>query len=474
MFTMPTQPSADDVRAWLAQGQGETVARATTASSPRKLAEALIALANAHGGVLLIDMAARATASSRPRESTPIRDRVLAAALMADPPLILPIPTLHTIDGRSICVVSVPAGLPHVYSLKGQFFTRTGARTRPLTAPELARLLLERGQAGFEAQPVPGATLQDLDLDAVARYVQQLEGFTPNNLTAALLVRGCLAGHDGSPAIREETHVPTNAGILLFGRKPERYVHSAEIIAVRYAGPDMGDEFVREDIRGPLSEQIRRAEAFVAANMRRGMRIAGLAREERTDYPFPVVREAIVNAVAHRDYAIRGEGIRILMFSDHMAVYSPGRLPGHVTLDNLVDERFSRNEAIVQVLSDMGFIERLGYGIDRMIRAMEQEGLPAPVFEETAAGFRVTLTGHGDQLVSAGSEVQPWGNMLLSSRQERALAYLGEHGRITNSEMRTLFPDVSDETIRRDLSDLVEKGLLLKIGEKRATYYILK
>ena len=112
------------------------------------------------------------------------------------------------------------------------------------------------------------------------------------------------------------------------------------------------------------------------------------------------MREAIVNAVAHRDYAIRGDDIRVLMFSDHMEVYSPGRLPGHVTLDNLVTERFSRNEAIVQALSDLGFVERLGYGIDRMVASMAEAGLPPPTFEETVAGFRVTLRGRGEELVS--------------------------------------------------------------------------
>ncbi len=467
MFTPHRQPTADEVRAWLAQGPGESVALASANASTRKLAETLAALANAHGGVLLIDVA-RPPAE---RASGDIRDRVLAAALLADPPLILPIPTLITVDERTLCVATVPAGLPHVYSIKGQFLTRLGARNRPLTADELRRLLHDRGQAGFEAQLVPDATLDDLDLEAVARYVQQLEGFASNNLTAALVTRGCLVRQEEGG---RERFTPTVAGILLFGRRPERFIHSAEIIAVRYAGPEMGDEFVREDIRGPLAEQIRRAEAFVTANMRRGMRITGWAREERAEYPLPVVREAIVNAVAHRDYAIRGEGIRLLMFSDHMEVYSPGRLPGHVTLENLVEERFSRNEAIVQVLSDMGYIERLGYGIDRMIRAMEQEGLPAPRFEETAAGFRVTLIGHGASLVSATPEAALWSNVAVTPRQSQALAYLAEHGRITNSEMRALFPDVSDETIRRDLADLVDKGLLLKVGEKRATYYILK
>ena len=193
-----------------------------------------------------------------------------------------------------------------------------------------------------------------------------------------------------------------------------------------------------------------------------------------TEYPLAVAREAVVNAVGHRDYSLRGDSIRLLMFSDRMEIYSPGRLPGHVTLDNLVNERFSRNEVIVQVLSDMGFIERLGYGIDRMIAAMQEAGLPAPRFEETAAGFRVTLFGHGNDLVSAAPALQRWGNVLLNPRQEQALAFLAQYGRITNRDYQQLCPDVSPETIRRDLSDLVDEGLVMKIGEKRATYYILK
>ena len=236
----------------------------------------------------------------------------------------------------------------------------------------------------------------------------------------------------------------------------------------------MGDSFLKEEVRGTLPELIRRAEAFVSSNMRRGVRLRGLERVEETEYPIDVVREAIVNAVAHRDYQIRGDEIRVFLFSDRVEFYSPGRLPGHVTVENLVHERYSRNEAIVQVLSDLGFIERLGYGVDRMIRLMAEAGLPAPKFEETAAGFRVTLKGQGAGLLPETYDARQWRHLGLNERQESALAYLVENERITNREYQDLCPDVSPETLRRDLADLVSKNLLLKIGEKRATYYILK
>jgi ATP-dependent DNA helicase RecG len=286
-----------------------------------------------------------------------------------------------------------------------------------------------------------------------------------SNAEEVLLQRGCLAPTDAGAR-------PTYAGLLLFGREPQRWVRSSEILVARYAGISMGDRFIKEEIRGALPEQIRQAEAFVADNVRRGVRLSGLERIEETQYPLDAVREAIVNAVAHRDYQIRGDEIRIFLFRDRIEIYSPGRLPGHVTLDNLARERFSRNEVVVQVLSDMGFIERLGYGVDRMMRLMADAGLPSPLFEETAGGFRVTL--RGKDLIESEDDPARWRHVGLSERQEQAVAYLAQHGRITNREYQELCPDVSAETIRRDLADLVRRGLLLKIGDKRATYYIFK
>ncbi len=467
LTSSPYRTTPEQVAHWIAEGSNASVVLLPEAASPRKVGETLVALANAHGGVLVLGINAggQPAGLSAPEMA---RDQAVAAALMAEPPLVLPLPEIVSLDGRALCALHVPPGLSQVYSIKGQYLTRAGKENRVMSTAELRTLLIARGEGHFESTVAPGSSRADLDESAVDRYLERLPGLTAPSPSAALLTRGCLR------ATPQGDHVPTYAGILLFGRNPQQYLPSAEIIAVRYAGATMSDEFVREDIRGPLGEQIRRAEAFLVANMRRGMRIRGFTRDEVTEYPLAVAREAVVNAVAHRDYGLRGDSIRLLMFSDRMEVYSPGRLPGHVTLDNILYERFSRNEVIVQVLSDLGFIERLGYGVDRMIAAMQEAGLPAPRFEETTAGFRVTLLGHGHDLVSSTPAAQRWGNELLNPRQEQAMSFIAQQGRITNSAFQSLCPDVSPETIRRDLADLVERGLLLKIGEKRATYYIMK
>ncbi len=454
-------PSLDDLQ------QSEVVAFAPGKTTLGKLAETLVAFANTGGGTLFIGLDPRSGKPTGLQDSEATADRALKAALSTDPPLIIPLPEIAEPEEHPVLVITVPPGLPHVYSYRGKYLVRDGIRNRPLDPRQLRRLMMERATTSFEALVPDGARLEDLDRAKAEEYLLSLGRISSEDPEAALLKRGCLIQKDRGL-------LPTYAGLLLFGQEPQRWVRSSVILVARYAGTTMGDVFVRDEIQGTLPEQIRRAEAFVLDNMRRGVRLLSLERFEETEYPVEAIREAIVNAIAHRDYRIRGDEIRVMMFGDRIEFYSPGRLPGHITVDNLVEERFSRNEIIVQILSDMGFIERLGYGIDRMIRLMTAAGLPAPRFEETAAGFQVTLSGHGASLISDRADALRWRQAGLNERQEQALAYLMEMGRITNRDYQQLCPDVSAETIRRDLADLVSKDLLLKIGEKRATYYIIK
>jgi|YNPBryantNP2012_1023418.scaffolds.fasta_scaffold00759_1 ATP-dependent DNA helicase RecG len=462
--------NADEIRALYHQGQSETLAFEVESVSLQRLAETLAAFANTNGGMILLGIDPNSGAIRGIRDAESATDKALAAGLRCEPPLILPRPESVTLDDKTLLVIQVAPGLPHAYGLRGKYLARAGKKNVALGPRQLRQLLRERGERSFESLPAPGATLDDLDATLVEKYAALFLSETSAKKDAVIDVlarRGCLLKENN-------TWRPTVSGYLLFGREPQRVFPSAEILLARYASTAMQDEFLREVIRGPLPEQIRRAEAWLVANMRKGARLDAFQREERTEYPLPAVREAIVNAVAHRDYAIRGDEIRVLMFSDRIEVYSPGRLPGHVTVENIIEERFSRNEVIAQVLADLGFIERLGYGIDRMIHQMREWGLPAPRFVETTNGFKVTLRGPGEKLVSEESAKLKWRALDLNERQRAALDFLVQHQRITNRDYHDMFPEVSEETIRRDLADLVEKDVLIKMGDKRGTYYILK
>jgi ATP-dependent DNA helicase RecG len=363
--------------------------------------------------------------------------------------------------------------MPHIYSLEGRYLAREGTANAPLPPHRLRRLILERGDAKFESEAVRGATRDDLDWAQVEAYAAGLSGMGGTPAEQVLLKRGCLVKRNASL-------VPTHAGILLFGKDPQQFLRGSDITAARFAGTEMGDVFTRQDISGTLPQQIRRAETFLVDSLRKGVRIGDtMARSEQLEYPLKAVRELVVNAVAHRDYSIHGDGIRLYLFSDRLEITSPGGLPGPVTVANIADERFSRNSAIVQVLSDLGFIERLGYGVDRVLALMREESLPEPKFQETAGGFRATLYNKPTQAQPDGDS-DPFGGVYqghrINRRQEYALDFLVNRGnaRITNKELQELCPDVHSETLRRDFADLVSRGLLIKMGEKRGSYYVLK
>ncbi|HEY1015093.1 MAG TPA: ATP-binding protein [Herpetosiphonaceae bacterium] len=453
----------------LAQGESATVAFFRERFRPDDLAETLVAFANGAGGTAIVGVSGRARPKVEGLEDlAAAEEAALEAALACTPPLVLPLPKPRASAEGAVLVIEVPPGLPSVYSLHGKYLRREGAANAPLPPHALRQLLQERGDVGWERMQPERSAIDDLDPAKITSYAARIGPAAEADAHAWLYRRGCLARPDGA-------YQPTNAGMLLFGRETEREYPQCEITLVRYTGAEMSDEFERVDIRTTLPDQVRRAELWLGEHMRRGSRMRGLEREDWIEYPPAAVREALVNAVAHRDYTVRGEGIRIAMFADRLEVYSPGRLPGHVTLDNIAEERFSRNETLVQVLADLGLIERLGYGIDRMQRQMAEAGLPPPEFRETAAGFLVTLRGKGLAMASGTSvDTSAWEQQGLNERQISALIFLTENRRITNRDLQEQSPEVSPETIRRDLADLVDRGLILKIGQKRATYYILR
>lgn len=449
-----------------------------------RLSATLVGMANNLGGTVLIGIAPRSGEVIGLRDVEASLDRVFQAALLADPALVLPIPRRIPVRNPGqpapgcVLLVTVPRGLPHVYSLDGRFLGREGTQTNPLSARQLRTLLVERGVVQFESRLIPDATLEDLDRHQIEAYRERVitAGLLPGDLgwEELLLRRGCLKRVDGALQV-------TYAALLLFGRYPQQWLPNATILAGRFPGLTLADVYIKQEISGTLPDQLRQAEAFVHSNLKSVVHVTGLTHQEAPEYPIDAVRELLVNAIAHRDYNLQGDNIHLFIFADRLEVQSPGNLPGPVTLHNLLDARFARNAVITQVLSDLGFVERLGYGLDRVIESLKHARLPAPQFEEIASSFRVSLQNNIPELHTLATtgyqsvvDLSLYQNLSLNLRQQAALAYLARYSRITNHQYQALCPEVHAETLRRDLVDLISQGILLKIGDKRATYYILK
>ncbi len=459
------QPATENVLATLALGMGPDLHWYPESVSLSDLAETLTAMANTRGGKVILGVAPRTGNLQGVKAVEKATDLVFQAALLAEPVLVLPMPVVQQVTGEQVVIVTVPEGLPNVYNLQGRYLTRDGRYNIPFAARKLRELLVARGILQFESRVPTDAGLEDLDEVQVEAYLKALNR-PGEDWRQVLLARGCLAKEG-------ETLRPTYAALLLFGKHPQRWLPNATILAARFPGISFSDEFLRQDVAGTLPQQLRQAEAFLQDHLRTVVRMVGLTHQDTPEYPYSAVRELLVNAVAHRDYNQQGDNIHLYLYSDRLEVHSPGTLPGPVNLKNLLEARFSRNAVIVQVLSDLGFVERLGYGLNRVVTVMRQNGLRAPHFEESGGTFRVTLYGQPFPAQSL-PDLSPYRDLDLNPRQRQALDFLAQNPRITNSDYQELCPDVHPETLRRDFVDLVKKGVLIKMGSKRATYYILK
>ncbi len=368
----------DEQALLLAEKAGQSLHWFPPDVSSSRLASVLVGMANASGGKVLIGVAPRSAQILGVKNPQEVIDRVFQAALLSEPALVLPIPVMESIQDLTIISVTIPAGLPHIYSLDGRYVIREGTQTNPIPPRRLRQLLIERGVIQIESLLPPMAYVDDLDMDQVGAYIQML-GLPPDESPEQLLLRrGCLRYegiHDERKSLR-----PTYAGILLFGRYPQRWLPSATILATHFQGATFSDQFIKQEMSGSLPDQLKLAEIFIRDNLKTVVRLSGMVRQERLEYPFDAVRELLVNAVAHRDYNLQGDSIHLNIFSDRIEVQSPGGLPGPVTLENLLEARFSRNAVIVQILSDLGYVEKLGYGLDRVVRAMHDYGLRPPRF----------------------------------------------------------------------------------------------
>lgn len=434
-----------------------------------QLAETLVAFANADGGTIYLGVAegGAPTGEVFPEDLEAV---VQQAEVKCRPPVRVEWEQVET--GGNFIFIGRVYRSPVLHVLDdGRILVRTGDLNRLLSSTQVEQMAASRSLGDYEAEPAIGMGRSDLDDEILREFVQVWEERQGRQLTRPLddfLTEMGWLLPDGQPTV---------AGILLFGKSPAAFLPRCGVTFVRFEGnqlrgPDGGASYGRRvEINAPLAHTIKRTWDIIKEEIHIGAVVRGLRREEQWVYPPTAIREALVNAVAHRDYRVRGRAIEVRMFSDHLEISSPGGLPGFITLDNIVDEHFSRNPRIVSGLFQWGYIEELGMGVDLMIDEMARAGHPVPKFNATDATFSVTF-----QSVQQRVPLPPGGTsgQTMNERQAKALAYVQQHARIRSRDYQELCPDVSPETLRLDLADLVERGLFLKIGEKRGTYYILK
>lgn len=331
--------------------------------SDRELAKDLVCFANTDGGQLVFGVAndRRIVGVDDPDWLCAKVDDV--AFQHCDPPITV-VQEVLDVSGKKIVIVNIPKGDQRPYQTKsGLFYIRTTSGCRRASKEELLRLFQATESLYYDETPMPRLTLADLDLDALDRYLEATGQAELKDNPERLLTNWGLLSKG----------YPTIAGVVLFGREPQRHLPFAQINAARFPGTDSSVEPAdRKDLTGRLLDVIDQAERFLDLHLRTPHEIRGFESEPKPELPKEALREAIVNALAHRDYTVHGP-VRLFVLDDRIEVHTPGKPP------NTVDEgamragvHVVRNPRIYARLSDAGLVTRAGTGVRRIVRLVRE------------------------------------------------------------------------------------------------------
>lgn len=352
------------------------------------LARSVAALANTGGGHVILGAENDGTASGV--GSVEQADRLMVKASQAcrerlRPPIACAF-VKAVVSGVPLLVIEIPAFTPErPYLVHGKLYLRDGARTVEGSGADMRRIA-QSIDYHFDEQPVRGASRDDLDLSAVEAFLRDAYGRPWDPEEAWIYLQRALGCVD-------EEDVPTVAGVLVFGRQPERWLPEARVSAVRFPGTEASGEFIdRQEIGGRLTDQFTGAVAFLSKHLLNPSRIEGWVRTEHGIHP-DVLREAVLNALAHRDYRMASQ-TRVFLFDDRVEISNPGDLLNRLTIESIkagIGQRRNPRVAALLAVTHSERRENLGLGIRLMVRLMRERGLPEPVFTVDAGHFRVVL-----------------------------------------------------------------------------------
>jgi predicted HTH transcriptional regulator len=345
---------------------------------------------------------------------------------------------------------------------------------------EIAQQTIEATSA-FESQPLNRICWVDLDHSVARDLIAAAENQNLDSLSSADLLSGAslrgLIWQDSSSG----EHYATAAGIVLLAKDPSAVFPQCRILADAYRGAEAdGDPRDHEDIRGPMPMAVDRAIVFIDRNTRHPMKVVGLNRVRLDEYPTEALREALVNAVAHRQYEDAGRKIMLEVFSDRVAISSPGLPPAPITLASLRKGKYrpcSRNPVLAQCLSYFHRIEERGSGFRRMRDQMLNHGLDEPLLGTDTGYFQVTFSGPGDDIdrikvPETRLVVTPAVEGQLSKRQKNMVSRLIGGEELTNRRCQKLYK-ISPQAVYEDFQKLVGLGIVHKVGSGRSTRYEL-
>ncbi|MCX7047271.1 MAG: putative DNA binding domain-containing protein [Candidatus Sumerlaeota bacterium] len=432
------------------------------ADDPAKIGRVVCAFANGLGGALVIGGVGGSVLDSE-QKSAHLREELqkrIAPAVAAAMRSV-------EIGKRHLILIDVPSGYDLPYTFDRQIFIRTEAETQAADGLEARQLLLRRAAFGprWERQIATGIGLDDLDTKLILRVAREAEGgrlfvFRSKNDVWDILCELDLA----------EGNLIRNSAYALFGKQPDKRFPQMRMRAVAYKGTEQEKLADSRMIGGNLYQILEKSFKFLEAHTPISSEIPrqGLRREQKAAYPMPAIREALLNAIIHRDYAPANGGASIATYADRIEIWNIGDLPEGMKINELKQIHASRprNPDIAHLFMLHGQIERIGSGTRRIVREFRAMGLPEPEWRQVSGGIMLILPQGRRKGITASAED-------LNTRQRKILNSMKTGQTIRLSDYIQRLPgDVKERQARNDLKNLADMGFMRQRGKARLTEYV--
>lgn len=452
----------------IAQGEGQRLEFKKSVAELDRIIQTLAAFANTNsdGGCVLIGIGDRGRVKEVIIGRETVRQIANKIAAHTDPVLYPEIEVIKESGNKGIIVITIDGSPNKPHLAFGRAYKRVGSTTTQMTRDEYERLLLVKheNKFQFDSQVCEGSTIEDIDEEKMKwflRIARAKRGVTLNDEISVeeFLIHLQLVSKAGL----------TNAAVMLFGKSPHRFFLQSEIKCI--ALPTM--EFIKpyttyQAHGGNLFEQADKTLAFILDNIKRPLWIKAGEMTARHPYEIPeeAVREAVVNAIIHRDYMSPSK-VQIRVFPNRVEIWNPGKLPPQLSVDDLRKPHPSLpyNPLLFRQFYRASYVEDVGGGTIDIIKSCTDANLPEPKFEQKMGSFILTI--YRSPLTDEYLD-----NKKLSERQKNSISHIEKHGKMGRKEYEELY-NVSGRTANRELNDLSKKGLIKKIGSGPGTYYVL-
>ena len=430
--------------------EGESLTIEFKQSFSTKIDEDLVAFSNTRGGCVLLGVADDGSVPGF-ELTNETRGGILSLARNCKPSIDVSIAKIE-----NVAVITVPEGHDKPYSCGKGYYRRLDGSTQKMGREEL-RLVFAQGEAElYEKKTTAGATLSSISGAKLSRFLKESKIDAGASGPEALLT---------SFSMLDEGRV-NNAGVMFFAKDPRALISQCQSSMIAFK--DTGGTLIydRIDVKDDLLEQFLQAMLFLRKHLNVSSTIRGIRRTDEYELPLEALREAVANAIVHRDYTVRGTDLSIRVFPDRVEIANPAKIPPGTRLSELEGVSIRRNELIADMFFRLHVVERAGTGMGKMRSLMRSMGLGAPRIR-LGLFYRIAFMrpGKRDTAKDTGKDTAK-DTGKLSAKQATIMRLIGEDPHITADAIAAKI-GINLRNTKKNISKLQERGLLKRVGPDR-------